>query len=146
MVDPDRNNLLLGPPLGPCAGAFKKANNYNYLAPRRGEHEVSKISDLRKSGKAKRSRVFRCVPCATFPPASSRFARSRELRIQALLGDLKANDTVAYERDAHSSVCSNRAAVRGRVVEAARENDTSSKLAQMSTRGIAFMPNAGWPC
>jgi hypothetical protein len=41
---------------------------FRALAPRRGKRKVSKISDLRKSGKANRLRVFRGVPCNSFPP------------------------------------------------------------------------------
>jgi hypothetical protein len=38
------------------------------LAVPTGVHEVSKNNDLRKSGKANRSRVFRGVPRVSFPP------------------------------------------------------------------------------
>ena len=40
----------------------------NLVAPRREVREVSKISYLRESGKVNRSKVFRSVPCVSFPP------------------------------------------------------------------------------
>ena len=46
------------------------------MAPRRGEHEVSKISDLQESGKVNRPEAFRGVPRVAFPPRVPGEARS----------------------------------------------------------------------